>query len=121
MFSKVNTLAVYVTDFTRAKKFYTKALGFEVSADLGENTCFLHSGNLYIYLEGGHQSSNVSAETVRLSFFLETEESVNKVYNKLKESGVRILQNKPQQVGADIFWFQFADPDGNILEVSGKP
>ncbi|HHE38865.1 MAG TPA: hypothetical protein ENL20_09875 [Candidatus Cloacimonetes bacterium] len=58
-------------------------------------------------------------KTCRLSFFLEAEKTTQENFHKLKEAGVKILQEKPDQVADDTFTFQFLDPDGNILEVVG--
>jgi catechol 2,3-dioxygenase-like lactoylglutathione lyase family enzyme len=122
MFDHISSLAVYVTELERAKKFYTEVLGFEVSADLGPTLCFLRSktGKVNIYLEGGHKPATADADTARLGFFLEPPDSVHKVFETLKKQGVNPLQSAPEQVGDDTWWFQFPDPDRNILEVSGK-
>jgi catechol 2,3-dioxygenase-like lactoylglutathione lyase family enzyme len=125
MFTEIRCLAVYVTDMERAKKFYTEVLGFEISADVHPNLCFLRSktgrGKVPIYLEGGHKPASADDDTARLSFFLEPEKRVPEVFEELKRAGVKILQEAPELVSDDIMWFQFCDPDGNILEVSGKP
>ncbi len=121
MFNRVSSLAIYVTDLERAKRFYTDILGFEIRADLGPTLCFLvsKSGNIDIYLEGGHKPSKVDNETARLSFFLESEKSASETYAALKSAGVNVL-TEPGCVGDDTWCFQFTDPDGNVIEVSGK-
>jgi catechol 2,3-dioxygenase-like lactoylglutathione lyase family enzyme len=122
MFTDVSCLAVYVTDYERAKSFYTEVLGFDVRVEPGPELCFLvsKSGEVNIYLEGGYEPSSVNERTARLSFFLEAEESVFETYEDLKAAGVELLQDAPEQVGDDRYVFRFADPDGNIIEVSGK-
>ena len=123
MFAGVRTVAVYVTQIEKAKEFYSGLLGFGVSADLGPNLCFLRSksGQVHIYLEGGHKPSSVDDDTARLSFFLEPEKGVSETFESLKAAGVELLQEAPEEVGDDTHWFQFKDPDGNILEVAGRP
>lgn len=123
MFESARTLAVYVTDMQRAKKFYTEILGFEISAELGPNLCFLKSksGKIYIYLEGGNKPTSIDPQTSRLSFFLQAENSASETYATLKSAGVKLLQKAPEQVGEDTYCFQFEDPDGNIIEVAGRP
>ena len=122
MFRSVNTLAIYVSDMDKAKKFYTNTLGFEVSSDLGPNLCFLRSrnGSINIYLEAGMKQSNVDNQTSRLAFFLQAEETASKAFEALKSAGVTIIQDRPEQVSDDIACFQFLDPDGNIIEVEGS-
>ncbi len=122
MFKSIGSLAVYVSDLAKAKKFYTEILGFEISADLGPTLCFLksNSGNFYIYMEGGKKKASINNETCRLSFFLQSEKTAAETYAILKQAGVKILQPAPEPVSDDTACFQFLDPDGNILEVSGK-
>jgi catechol 2,3-dioxygenase-like lactoylglutathione lyase family enzyme len=123
LFSSIITVAVYVTDLERARKFYTDTLGFEVAADIPPNLCFLKSlsGKINIYLEGGKKPSSSDSETCRLSFFLQGEKSASFIHSHLKSKGVRVLQDAPEFVGDDTYCFQFEDPDGNILEVAAGP
>ncbi len=123
MFKNIRALAVYVTDLKRAKQFYTGILGFELSVDLGPNLCFLKSkaGNINVYMEGGKQPTPMDNQTCRLSFFLQAERSASETYASLKAAGVTLLQDAPERVGEETACFQFEDPDGNIIEVCGKP
>jgi len=123
MFESIRTVAVYVTDMGRAKTFYTEVLGFEVTAEVSPTLCFLRSrsGKISLYLEGGQKPAKIDARTVRLSFFLQTEQSAKDVYQALKAKGVKLLQEAPEPVDENTSCFQFEDPDGNTLEVSGKP
>ena len=122
MFKNINTIAVYVSDKGKTKKFYTDILGFEVSADLGPNLCFLKSrnGKINIYLEGGMKKTANDNQTCRLSFFLQAEENADKTFESLKNAGVTLLQDKPEKVDDNTACFQFLDPDGNIIEVEGS-
>jgi len=72
-------------------------------------------------LEGGCKPSAIDRETSRLSFFLEAEKSASETYKALKAADVRLVQGAPEQVGDDTYSFQFEDPDGNIIEVTGRP
>jgi predicted enzyme related to lactoylglutathione lyase len=123
MFKSIRSLAVYVSDMARAKKFYTEVLGFEITADLTPTLCFLNSksGKIPIYLECVQKVSSVDNQTCRSSFFLEAEKLASETYADLKKAGVKLLQSAPEPVADDTTCFQFQDPDGNIIEVSGKP
>jgi predicted enzyme related to lactoylglutathione lyase len=123
LFESITTVAVYVSDTERAKKFYTETLGFQMAADIHSNLCFLksESARINIYLEGGKRRGSVDEEACRLSFFLQTEKPASEVFEYLKGRGVKVLQDSPQFVGDDTYCFQFEDPDGNILEVAGRP
>jgi len=123
LFKSIRALAVYVTDLKKAKRFYTEILGFELSVDLEPNLCFLKSksGDINIYMEGGKKQTLIDNQTCRLSFFLQAERSASETYASLKVAGVKLLQEAPELVGDETACFQFEDPDGNIIEVCGKP
>ena len=122
MFESASTLAIYVTDMNRAKKFYTEILQFDVSADLGPELCFLKakSGKFSIYLSAGYKPHAVDTRTSRLGFFLRSKESAAETLVQLRAAGVKVLQNAPEQVADDTACFQFEDPDGNIIDVAGS-
>lgn len=117
MFTDVSCLAVFVTDYERAKAFYTDVLKFRVRVELGPDLCFLvsESGRVHIYLEGGYEPA-----CARLGFFLEAAAPIFDTYKTLEAAGVQLLDEGPEQVGDDRYSFRFADPDGNIIEVSCK-
>jgi len=122
VFESASTLAVYVTDMARAKKFYTEVLKLEISADLGPELCFLKakSGEFTVYLRAGHKPHTADSKTSRLGFFLRSKESAAETLVQLKAAGVKVLQDEPEQVADDTACFQFEDPDGNIIDVAGS-
>jgi predicted enzyme related to lactoylglutathione lyase len=122
LFTRVRSLAVYVSDLKRAKEFYTEILGLEVSAELGPDLCFLKSksGNIHVYLEGGCRQTRINNRICRLSFFLQADMPASECYALLKSAGVELLQPKSEPVDEETAIFQFKDPDGNIIEVSAK-
>jgi predicted enzyme related to lactoylglutathione lyase len=122
MFTHVRALAVHVTDLERAKRFYTEVLGFELRVQVSPTLCFLNTRapGINVYLEGGHRPSTVDRETARLGFFLQLDGPVHAAYDRLKERGVEMLTDAPEEVGDDVWTFPFADPDGNILEATGS-
>ena len=122
MFTRVSALAIYVTDLDRAKDFYTGVLGFELSAQVASDLCFLkpESGQIDIYMRAGHQPRDAGSNGCRLSFFLVAERPAAETYAALKSAGVKMLQEAPEFVGDGTFCFKFEDPDGNILEVAAS-
>lgn len=120
-FDSINTLAIYVSDMERAKRFYTEILCFDVRIDLGPELCFLvsKSGDIHVYLEAGMESRPVDAKSTRLSFFLKTERTAQEAFDELSKAGATLLNDSPEEVGDGVFTFRFLDPDGNILEATG--
>ena len=122
MFKDIKTVAIYVSDKEKAKRFYTEILGFVESVDLGPNLCFLRSenGKINIYLQGGMKKTNYNSDNCRLSFFLRAEDSIYHIFEYLQNAKVTILQKQPEIVGDNIGTFQFLDLDNNIIEVEGS-
>ena len=118
MFTRVGALAIYASDLDRAKQFYIDVLGFELSAQVAPDLCFLKSGQINLYLRGGNQPIRAGSNECRLSFFLVADRPAAEVFALLKSAGVSMLQDAPELVGDGTFCFQFRDPDGNILEVA---
>lgn len=120
MFRSINTLAIYVSDMERAKRFYTEVLGFDVRVDLGPELSFLvsKSGDIHIYLEAGMEPRPVDAKSTRLSFFLKSERTAQEAFDTLSKAGVTLLNDSPEEVGDGVYTFRFLDPDGNILEAT---
>jgi len=121
VFESIGSLAVYVTDKERATRFYVEKLGFEVEFDLGPELVFLKSGNgrIHVYLEGGKQPAATGKDSCRLGFYLRTAEPARKLFDRLRQAGVRTVEDEPEQVADDTACFGLYDPDGNIVEVSG--
>ncbi len=120
MFKSVSCVAVYATDIDRSRDFYTGTLGFRVAADLG-GLCFLKSasGAIDVYLESVGNRSGAAADSARLGFFLTSEGPVQAAMDRLRGMGVRVLEDSPVRVDDHTGCFRFADPDGNLIDVSG--
>jgi predicted enzyme related to lactoylglutathione lyase len=115
----VQFVAVYVQDFDLSFDFYNKVLGLEKAYDMGGNACFFKIGkNFNLYLEGDNNRVEIDSKTMRTTFVLQVESSTA-MFEKLKKAGVSIIQEEPMEMGDGEFWFQFYDPDGNILEILG--
>ena len=112
-------VSVYVDDFQTAYRFYSELLGLEKMYDMGENACFFKLGGDWgLYLEGGHPAQELPLKSSRSTFTLSVP-SAGAMYRKLRDAGVRMVQEKPTDMGQGDFWFQIYDPSGNILEVLG--
>lgn len=114
-------LSVYVDDFQKAFAFYHDVLGLKKQFDMGENACFFGLDDdleFGLYLQGGNKTSSYNEDTQRASFVLSVP-SAGKLYEKLSELGIRMIQSEPIQMSEKDFWFQCYDPCGNIIEFLG--
>lgn len=115
----VTFVAVYVPDFEVGYKFYNEVLGLEKEYDMGTKACYFKLGkDSGLYLQGGNKPATYSADTQRAAFVLSVA-SAGALFDKLKAAGVRFVQDAPKETGPDMYWFQFFDPAGNILEALG--
>src|SRR5271165_4962293 len=111
-----------VDDLEKAKEFYTKTLGLEVSDEVGGTKIQLPSGNqAWMYPKENHQPATYTM----LDFLVD---DIDGAVEELEKLGVKferyegmpqdekgILRGKEKQKGLNIAWFK--DPSGNILAV----
>ena len=111
---------VYVADLPRALAFYRDVLGLEVAGEMGPGARFLRVGDNRwgVFLEGGYAPSAPDERASRVSITLRAA-SAGAMHARLTEAGTTLIHDAPQDMGNATFWFQFRDPDGNILEMIG--
>lgn len=111
-------VSAYVDDFEKGYEFYTHLLGLEKQYDMGDQACFLKLGDDDgLYLQGSNKTRESDPITSRATFTLSVP-SASALFAKLKEAGVRIVEDEPMAIGS-MYWFQFYDPAGNMLEALG--
>ena len=114
-----NVLAVYVSDLVKAKEFYIEQLGFEMGEEMSPGI-ILRSEDVTLYIEAGRKKRK--SESRELSEFSPcfATDSVRQSYEVLKSSGVKVLEEY-QEFAPTFALFKIADPDGNLIEIAGKP
>jgi predicted enzyme related to lactoylglutathione lyase len=117
----VSFSSVYTDDYQKAYQFYTEILGMKKQFDMGDLACFLNYGKedkQGMYLQGGCEKIEYTTESARTAFVFSVE-SASALYKKLKEFGLKMIFDKPIDMGSGDFWFQCFDPCGNIIEFLG--
>lgn len=110
---------VYAADFKSSFEFYNGILELDNFIPMGDMACYFKlSEGQGIYLCGGNKKTTYEYESERTTFTLDVE-SVFELHKKLKDHGVKIVQEVPLEMGENIFWFQCYDPSGNIVEFLG--
>ncbi len=113
-----------VDDLKKAREFYAKTLGVEVSEDTKMHILYLHlanGGRIMIYPKGnGHKPATFTV----LNFIVE---NIDNAVDKLLKKGVKFEHYKQEYIktdkkgisrmpkGPSIAWFK--DPAGNIIGV----
>lgn len=116
----IRAVGVYVTDLDRAVEFYKTILGFDLITKIPPTIAMMKSGIVNLYLESGYDPNHDQKDKTRVSVVFEIAIPSQNAYDMLKNNGVTILQDKPEQLDNDVWWFQFCDPDGNIIELTSK-
>jgi hypothetical protein len=118
--TKITSIAmgsIYVDDFNKAYEFYNGLL--DLNGQPGENSCFFPlSKEQAIYLEGKYNPVVKDSKIVRSAVTFRVESAIS-MFEKLRNSGVELIQAEPMKMAENIFWFQCYDPSGNIVEFLG--
>lgn len=115
----MNVLAVYVNDFEKAKAFYIEQLGFEESEEVSPGI-LLQSGDVTLYMEGGRKKRESGLREYSEFSPCFSTDSVKETFEVLKASDVKIVEEY-QEFAPTFALFKIADPDGNLIEIAGKP
>ena len=110
---------LYVDELETNQKFYETYLGFKKEQEFRPGEIFGTLGSINCWMGSGYKKSNTDENSTRATVMLGVE-SVGTLFSKLKEAGERIIQEGPIEMQEGVFWLQFADPSGNIVEVLGE-
>lgn len=109
---------IYVDKLEPALAFYTKYFGFEKEFSMGENAVYGTTGDSGMWIGGGYKRREQSEDETRSCAMMEID-SAWKLFEAMKSDGVKLYQEEPEEMRVGIYWFQFQDPAGNILELLG--
>ena len=111
---------VYTHDFERAYAFYADLLGLKDDKYKKEKNhyYFQISKEAALFIEGGYEENILKDKSSRASFTYDVS-SASSMFNKLKNSGAKLIQKEPMKMQENVYWFQCLDPDGNFVEFIG--
>jgi glyoxylase I family protein len=113
-------IALRVTDYARARQFYTEVLEMPVLGQIpGREIEFLGIGGTTIELMGGAEPESLAKPQAGLIHLAFEVEDVDATYRELRDRGVTFTV-EPKSVG-DLRVAFFVDPDGNELELFRSP
>jgi predicted lactoylglutathione lyase len=70
-----------------------------------------------MWMGEGYQLAETNADNVRATVMLGVD-SVSKLFDHLEADGQKIIHEAPVDMGG-LYWLQFVDPAGNVVEVLG--
>lgn len=113
---------IYADDFDLTKAFYEKHFGFKESfemapTELGPQTWGM-TGDVGMWIGGGHNRTKRDDRSARSGVMFGVDSAFT-LLEELRADKVLIFQEDPIEMQPGVFWFQFEDPSGNIIEVLG--
>ncbi|MBK9324320.1 MAG: VOC family protein [Bdellovibrionaceae bacterium] len=116
--TKMNFACIYVDELEINQKFYEKYLGFQQEQEFRPGEIFGKLGEIHCWMGSGYKRAATDEKSTRATVMFGVK-SVGSLYENLKSNGEKIIQEKPVQMKNGVFWLQFSDPSGNIIEVLG--
>ena len=117
---KLHAIILYVSDLKKAQGFYTDHLGCEFCEKMGAGIV-MKGGGTILFLEGGYaKRETVPDKEADVSVCFNVKGGVRGAFENLKNASVTMVVDY-QELEADFAFFRFADPDGNVFEISGTP
>ncbi|MCO4795030.1 MAG: VOC family protein [Bacteriovoracaceae bacterium] len=117
-----NVLTVYATDLEKSVNFYTDILGFEVAQDMEPGKLLYSKGaETPLYIEGGRTRGEAAGTSnTCMAVCLNCADGVKGAHDAIVGADIPIVQKYGDFEG-EFAGIQFTDPDGNIIEIAGKP
>lgn len=111
--------SVYGTDLARSRAFFEGLLGMQFLCEMAPGV-LLTAGDSQIYIEGGRSAAeSPGLERVGTSLCLDCA-SVRTASERLRAAGVEFVEDY-RELSSDFAMFRVLDPDGNVVELVGKP
>ena len=116
--TKLKFALIYVDTLEPSQRFYEKYLGFKQEQEFRPGEIFGSLGETHLWMGSGYKSTNTDEKSTRATVMLGVE-SVGRLFNQLKSGGEKVIQEKPVEMKDGVYWLQFVDPAGNVIEVLG--
>lgn len=114
----MNFTLIYVDDLEPNKKFYEKYLGFKQEQEFRPGEIFGKLGEVNCWMGSGYERTTTNEKSTRATVMLGVD-SVGKLFDQLKSGGEKVIHEAPVEMQEGVYWLQFADPAGNVIEVLG--
>jgi predicted enzyme related to lactoylglutathione lyase len=108
---------IYVDKLETCQPFYETYLGFEQTDEFRPGEIYGKCGEIEMWMGEGYQLAETNADNVRATVMLGVD-SVSKLFDHLEADGQKIIHEAPVDMGG-LYWLQFVDPAGNVVEVLG--
>jgi predicted enzyme related to lactoylglutathione lyase len=114
--NEMGAVFVHVSDLKKSVEWYSKLLGFDVEDR--EITSPVYNipirGTTGLTLDDHTFDPNFKRQPGSGPIFNFMVEDIDRAYSFIQESGIEIVR-EIERIGEHFAWFNFADPDGNVL------
>ena len=111
-------ILVYVDKLEPCQRFYETYLGFKKTAEFRPGEIYGQLGDVEMWIGEGYQRTDGGEKATRSTVMLGVD-SAGTLFRSLKAGGVRVIQDAPVEMQPGMFWLQFVDPAGNVIDVLG--
>lgn len=117
---KLMMIAVFVSDMPKAKAFYEGQLGLKVASDYRQSddrwwvSLVLPEGGASVTLTTFHEGTKPSP----ISLWFATSD-ITAAHKEFSDKGVKVSEigDDLHGPGSGVKWFNFKDPDGNLIHL----
>ncbi len=118
--NKLMMIAIGVNDMPKAKEFYEDKLGLNVTTDYRQDdnhwwvSLSLPEGGVTVTLTTFHPNAQPGTMTLWLG-----SSNLSAAHKTLDDKGVKVseIQDDLHGPGSGVKWFNFMDPDGNLIHL----
>jgi len=116
----IGIVSVYASDYAESFRFYHELLELNDVVTMNQHSCYFKiNDKVGMYLIGGFEQPARAQKGVGTTFALQVT-SVEQMFNKLRDTGVQLVQSEPMQMNDTDYWLQCYDPSGNVIEFIGN-
>ena len=127
MDQRLSVITLGTDDLTAMKRFYSEKLGWQSVAENKDIVFYRMNGFLFSLFDrtnlatgAGVSAGGSGFRSFTLAYNVESRQEVDRLFDELKEKGVKILK-EPQDTPFGGYFFCFADVEDNVLEVAYNP
>ncbi|MBT3583350.1 MAG: VOC family protein [Halobacteriovoraceae bacterium] len=117
-----NVMTIYASNLEESVAFYRDIIGFEKIRDMEPGVLMQSkAAELMVYLEGGREKRQAAGlQYTQTCFCLSVAGGVKPALEAVKGKNLEVVLEYGD-MASEFAGFQITDPDGNIVEIAGRP
>lgn len=125
MFHKISTILLWSENYKKLADWYQDVFHLKINEELNhpQDTGVLFDfpdGNPWLWIGQHSEIHGTNKDSLRIMFNI-TVDSVNEAYTYLKSKNVTFIATPFKAPTMDKWFATLSDPDGNTIQIIGKP